>query len=154
MKKGCKNHRETQYSSKGKIVYVVGKPCNIYRLWWNPSLWFLQPFSIDIAGKTYRLPAMPCKHLQCNFQPRYAGYFTNPSFLSLSIVSEYRVSLWFLQPFSIDIAGKIYGHPVNPCKHLQCIWRRIWILCIKVQQYAQLNEANHPIKCELEWVWL
>ena len=23
-------------------------------------------------------------------------------------------------PFSIDIAGKTYGHPVNPCKHLQC----------------------------------
>ena len=29
--KGCKNHRETLYSSKWKIVYVVGKPCNIYR---------------------------------------------------------------------------------------------------------------------------
>ena len=28
----CKNHRETLYFSKGKIVYVVGKPCNIYRL--------------------------------------------------------------------------------------------------------------------------
>ena len=27
MEKGCKNHRETLYSSKGKIVYVVGKPC-------------------------------------------------------------------------------------------------------------------------------
>ena len=32
MEKGCKNHRETLYSSKGKIVYVVAKPCNIYRL--------------------------------------------------------------------------------------------------------------------------
>ena len=32
MEKGCKNHRETLYSSKGKIVYVVGKPCNINRL--------------------------------------------------------------------------------------------------------------------------
>ena len=31
---------------------------------------------------------------------------------------------------------------------------QIWILCINVQQYAQLNEANHPIKCELESVWL
>ena len=36
MEKGCKNHRETLYSSKGKIVYEVGKPCNIYRLWGNP----------------------------------------------------------------------------------------------------------------------
>ena len=36
MEKGCKNHRETLYSSKGKIVYVVGKLCNIYRLRGNP----------------------------------------------------------------------------------------------------------------------
>ena len=28
MEKGCKNYIETLYSSKGKIVYVVGKPCN------------------------------------------------------------------------------------------------------------------------------
>jgi hypothetical protein len=26
LEKGCKNHKETLYSSKGKIVYVVGKP--------------------------------------------------------------------------------------------------------------------------------
>ena len=36
--KGSKNRRETLYSSKGKIVYVVGKPCNIYRLWGKPSV--------------------------------------------------------------------------------------------------------------------
>ena len=30
------HHRETLYSSKGKIVYVVGKPCNIYRLGGKP----------------------------------------------------------------------------------------------------------------------
>ena len=35
--KGCKNHRETLYSSRGKIVYVVGKS-NIY---------------LQIAGKSY-----------------------------------------------------------------------------------------------------
>ena len=36
MEKGCKNHKEAVYSSKGKIVYVVGKPCNIYRLQGKP----------------------------------------------------------------------------------------------------------------------
>ena len=36
MEKGCKNHRETLCSSKGKSVYVVGKPCNIYRLRGKP----------------------------------------------------------------------------------------------------------------------
>ena len=37
MKEGCKNHRETLYSSKGKIVYVVGKPY----------------YYLQIAGKSY-----------------------------------------------------------------------------------------------------
>ena len=35
---------------------------------------------------------------------------------------EYRVSLWFLQSFSMDIAGKTYKHPVNTHKHLLCSW--------------------------------
>ena len=38
IEKGCKNHKETLYSSKGKIVYVVGKPCNTYRLQGNPII--------------------------------------------------------------------------------------------------------------------
>ena len=43
MEKGYKNHSKTLYSSKGKIVYVVGKPCNIYKLRGNPKLsWGLQ----------------------------------------------------------------------------------------------------------------
>ena len=32
MEKGCKKHRETLYSSEGKIVYVVGKPFEDYRV--------------------------------------------------------------------------------------------------------------------------
>ena len=38
MEKGCKNHRETLYSSKGKIAFIVEKPCNIYRLRGNPMV--------------------------------------------------------------------------------------------------------------------
>ena len=38
MEKGCNNHRETLYSSKGKIAYIVEKPCNIYRLRGNPII--------------------------------------------------------------------------------------------------------------------
>ena len=30
MEEGCKNYKETLYSSKGHIVIVVGNPCNIY----------------------------------------------------------------------------------------------------------------------------
>ena len=51
IKKGCRNHRETLYSSKGKIVYVIGKPFNIYRLQGNPIViigFFLQ--SVNIIG--------------------------------------------------------------------------------------------------------
>ena len=49
--KGCKNHRETLYSSKGKILYVLGKRCNIYRLQGNPIViigFFLQSVNITV----------------------------------------------------------------------------------------------------------
>ena len=36
MEKGCKSHREILNSSKGMIVSVVGKPCNIHRLQGKP----------------------------------------------------------------------------------------------------------------------
>ena len=36
MDKRSKNPKETLYSSKGRIVYVVGNPCSIYRLQGNP----------------------------------------------------------------------------------------------------------------------
>ena len=32
MEKGSKNQKETIYSSKEKIMYVVGNPCNMYKL--------------------------------------------------------------------------------------------------------------------------
>ena len=38
MEKGCKNHRETPCFSKEKIMHVVGKPFNIYRLLGNPMM--------------------------------------------------------------------------------------------------------------------
>ena len=37
-----------------------------------------------------------------------------PTTYTIFPFEEYRVSLWFLQPSSIDIAGKTYGNPVNP----------------------------------------
>ena len=46
------------------------------------------------------------------------------------------VSLQFLQPFSIDIAGKTYGHPINPCKHLHV--PRYWFHSPKLN-----NQPNH-----------
>ena len=51
MEKGCKNHRETLYSSKGKIAYIVEKPCNIYRLQGNPMIIIgFSPQSVNITG--------------------------------------------------------------------------------------------------------
>ena len=55
---------------------------------------------------------------------------------SFPLRSKYRVSLWFLQPFSIDIAEKTYGNPVNPCKHLQCI------LKVVVKQFLEFSSIN------------
>ena len=38
-------------ASKGKIVYVVGKPCNIYRLKGNPIVIIVfSPQSVNITG--------------------------------------------------------------------------------------------------------
>ena len=51
MEKGCKNHRETLYSSKGKVAYVVRKPCNIYRLRGKPYDYYrISPQSVNITG--------------------------------------------------------------------------------------------------------
>ena len=67
MKKGSKNHRETLYSSKGKIVYDVKKPFNIYRLQGKPyDNYRISLQSVNIAEKTYGNPVNPCKHLQCS----------------------------------------------------------------------------------------
>ena len=51
MEKGCKNHRETLYFSKGKIVYFVGKPFNIYRLRGKPyDNYRISPQAVNITG--------------------------------------------------------------------------------------------------------
>ena len=46
-------------------------------------------------------------------------YIWFPYNLSILHIKSFplRISLWFLLPFSIDIAEKTYGHPVNPCKY-------------------------------------
>ena len=48
-------------------------------------------------------------------------YRVSPQHTKSFPLEEYSVSLWFLQSSSIDIAGKTFGHPINPCKHLQWI---------------------------------
>ena len=51
MKKDFKNHKETLYSSKGKIVYVVGKPCNIFRFQGKPYDYYF--FVLTILETSY-----------------------------------------------------------------------------------------------------
>ena len=54
--KGSKNHRETLYSSKGKIVYVIGNPCNIQRFKASPSYHRFFPLqSANVAGFPYNI---------------------------------------------------------------------------------------------------
>ena len=66
-----------------------------------------------------------CKCLQGSYYHRVFHaickyYRVSPTTYIIFPFDEYRVSLWFLQPFSINIAGKTYGHTENPCTHLQC----------------------------------
>ena len=124
MEEGCKNHRETLYSSKGKIV---GKPCNIYRLRGNPIVFLgVSPQSVNITG----------------------------------------FPLWFLQHSSIDIAGKTYGNPVNPCKNpcrsstkqLVHLGFRYTDMCILLRTYMEVC-AGFPFVCVVIsqaycWKWL
>ena len=63
MEKGCKNHRETLYSSKGKIVYIVGKPCNIYRLRGKP--YDTLESVIDVGQGISVGPGRFCKKNKC-----------------------------------------------------------------------------------------
>ena len=77
--------RELQGLCGGFLQYLQGKPCNIYRF----SLQSLQSckydrvFPADIAENPHRVPAIPCKHLQCNpkFEKRHKhiyGTFCSP----------------------------------------------------------------------------
>ena len=46
MEKGCKNHRETLYSSKGKIVYVAGNPVISIDCRENPMITLGFPYNL------------------------------------------------------------------------------------------------------------
>jgi len=66
MEEGCKNHRETLYSSNGKVVYVVRKPCNVYRL----------------QGKPYD---------NYKFSPKFVNTTVNTTTYTIFLFEEYRV---------------------------------------------------------------
>ena len=69
MEKVCKNHKETLYSSKEKIVYVVGKPCNIYRLRGNPIVIIVFSSQVTI----YKYYMVSPQHTQ-SFPLRSVGF--------------------------------------------------------------------------------
>ena len=79
-------------------------------------VWF-SPQSVNITG-------IPPQHTQ-SFPLRSIGFLCDS-----------------YSPFSIDIAGKTYGHPVNPCKHLQCtlflfIFRKVSIVKKQTSQTVE-----------------
>ena len=145
MEEGCKNHKETLYSSKGKIVYVVGKPRNIYRLRGNPivflgftlqsvnitgfPLWFLQPSSIDIAGKIYGNPANPWNFLQCRSSTKklvHLGFR----------YTDMEVCAWF--PFVCVVISQAYCckwlryRPVELCR---CTLGKVKVIYLKYSKH-------------------
>ena len=85
--------------------------------------WFVLQMFTEVYHRVF--PAI-CKYCLHGFPTTY----------TIFPFEEYRVSLWFLQPFSIEIAGKIYRHPVSPCKHLQCVLHNnlLTIYCVSKWQ--------------------
>ena len=65
-------------------------------------------------------------------------------------LEEYSISLWFLQPLSIDIAVKTYRHPVNPRKHLQCALSNFYLH--KNRFIMQALQNNPQTGKNLEWL--
>ena len=54
-------------SAGGFLQYLQGKPCNIYRFteFAGKICIYYRVFPADIAENPRRVPAIPCKHLQC-----------------------------------------------------------------------------------------
>ena len=52
---------------RGFLQYLQGKPCNIYRFteFAGKICIYYRVFPADIAENPRRVPAIPCKHLQC-----------------------------------------------------------------------------------------
>ena len=90
MEKCCKNHKETQYSIK--IVYVVGKPCNIYRLRGNSIVRIVfSPQSVNITGL-----------LESFGEPPKAAVWQIPAISwRTSKDKKTQICLWFVQTIGI-----------------------------------------------------
>ena len=55
----------------------------------------------------------------CNIYGK--GLYENPM-ITIGFPCNLYILQGFLKPFSIDIAEKTYENPINPCKHLQCMY--------------------------------
>ena len=124
MEKGCKNHRETLYSSKGKIVYIVGKPHDNYRISpqyvnitgfphniHNLSLWGVYSFSVILTPLFHRLcrenlqtPRNARNHLQCILHS-----FNYPYSYGYSIRSQKAKVCIFVCICFPDVAGFVFS---------------------------------------------
>ena len=101
MEKGCKNHRETLNSLKGKILYVVRKPCNIYRLQGKPY------DNYKISLQYLNITGIPCNIHNLSLWGVCIGL----------LCFSYSPFPWI---YVYILQKKTYWNPVNPCKHLQC----------------------------------
>ena len=62
-------------SAGGFLQYLQGKPSNIYRIAGiaGKICIYYRVFPADIAENPRRVPAIPCKHLQCGQAELYTG---------------------------------------------------------------------------------
>ena len=77
------NQNQNMYTKTILTIYFHQQnkyTANVYR-----ALWGVCRFSIYIAGKTYRHPVNPCKHLQCSSRV-HTWFLINLMFYSISQV--------------------------------------------------------------------
>ena len=110
MEKAFKNHRETQYFSKGKIVYAVGKPCTIYRLW-------------EKLYDNYRISLQPVNSTGFPYTIHNLSFLGVWGF-SANLTALFRRYCW-----------KNLRNPVQPCKPVKCRVSSVmtcWVLAKKL----------------------
>ena len=110
MEKGCKNYWETWYFSKGKIVYAVGKPCTIYRLWEKPY-------------DNYRISLQPVNSTGFPYTIHNLSFLGVWGF-SANLTALFRRYCW-----------KNLRNPVQPCKPVKCRVSSVmtcWVLAKKL----------------------
>ena len=110
--------RDLQGLCGGFLQYLQGKPCNIYRfsLQSLQSCKYYRVFPAILQKTPCRVPAIPCKHLQCTY-----------------ILSTYLKSILFLEMFELEIVILMHSGLKQVGKTTDLKWAEFYHSPLSVQ---------------------